>query len=328
MLTLIDLIIIVFAIGSKLPSLLQISTPSTTTISHTHINAESPPQPFDFNLLLSFDYLFNLIFRQNLLLSSLMFLLLIRVLYRVFIARVPAERLTVIRGVGIQLSKQTLFGGWGAAELVDVATITSFVVHEAYLRHRVVYFLAASCQDRPTLVLPFANTLPRLSVLRVILRGASGILYVKYQQQQQSKTKDEDDSNNTNNKNTSTTAAGGATGGKLSKKDSGDSGNIILENNNNNSKNENGSGKNNSILNEKSEMNSKNNTMGDINNNNKNEEEEDEENNNNNSHNNTYRNRRAHVGRRGATLAEIEIAERNAALVKKKMTINNSVDSK
>lgn len=184
--SLVDLIIIVFAVGSKLPSLLQTehhsqqqlplhSPPPLPPVDVTAPNS-SPLVPFFNTILTAHEQLVSLI-RGNVLLTSLLLLLLVRILYRVVVARVPAERLTVIRGVGIQLGAQNLFGQWTTAELVDAATITSFVIHEAYLRHRVVFFLAVACQDRPNLVLPFANTLPQLAVLRVVLNGARGVLY-------------------------------------------------------------------------------------------------------------------------------------------------------
>lgn len=156
---LVDLIVIVFALGSQLPSLLQNNNPlaknstSTTTTS---------PYVLSTPIILCIAFL------------------IARILYHVFVARVPAERLTVIRGVGCQLNRQSsssLFGTWGSTELIDVATITSCVIHEGYLRHRVVYFLAIACQDRPSLILPFSSTLPQLAVLRVILRGVRAVLY-------------------------------------------------------------------------------------------------------------------------------------------------------
>ena len=70
-----------------------------------------------------------------------------------------------------------MFGRWGATELVDVATITSLVINESFFRHRVVFYLAIACQDKKSLILPFANTLPQLCVLRTILRGTRAVLY-------------------------------------------------------------------------------------------------------------------------------------------------------
>lgn len=212
MLGLIDMIVIVFAIGSKLPiaSLLNVSssaaassmpttksalnadtvlvnsssltstTPSSsgatsTIIDSSHLDVVSFIN-FMFASMLAFLAATVTAAKENPTFTILIIFLIVRSVYRI-VTRVPAERLTAIRGVGLQLNKQNMFGTWSATELVDVATITSLVVNETFFRHRVIYCMAVACQDKKQLVLPFANTLPQLCVLRTILRGTRAVLY-------------------------------------------------------------------------------------------------------------------------------------------------------
>ena len=198
--SLIDLIVVVFAIGSKLPiasllndnfSTMMKNNNTDTIITSTSNNNNENKIPSsdqhhhnDFSAIISsftqsitsFLIATVTLAKENPFFTVLLLFLILRSLYRIC-TRVPAERLTVIQGVGLQLNKQNIFGKWSSTELVDVATITSLVINEAFFRHRVVFYLAIACQDRRQLVLPFANTLPQLCVLRTVLRGTRAVLY-------------------------------------------------------------------------------------------------------------------------------------------------------
>lgn len=181
-----DLLVIVFALGSQLPSLLQ-QQQSATTVAAVETTVRTPPLP----ILIGIGFLAA------------------RFLYHLLFARVPAERLTVIRGVGCQLNRKQpgIFSSWSSTELIDVATMTNLVIHEGFLRHRVVYFMAIACQDRPSLILPFNNTLPQLAVLRVILRGVRAVLYgeteegLSLAEMEQAATNSNNNNNNTSMRN-------------------------------------------------------------------------------------------------------------------------------
>jgi hypothetical protein len=162
--TLADTLILVFALAPFLQLLLAPSSAdsggSSSLLSAILFLAPAPPD----------------MRAQVLLLRALLVVFVARVAWRIA-TRVPAERLTVVRNVGVQLHRHGLLGGWRAVELIDVGTITSLVIHEGFQRHRCVFFLAIVCQDRPRTVLPFHNTMPRLPVLRAVLRGARAVLY-------------------------------------------------------------------------------------------------------------------------------------------------------
>lgn len=161
-LTLVDLLIAVFALA---PYLQQLLTPvqsreETLTGAESASSSSSSLSPF---------------FTSSLL-RVLLLVFVARVVWR-FATRVPAERLTVVRNVGVQLHRQSIFGTWQPVELIDVGAITSLFIHEGFLHHRCVFFLAIACQDRPRLALPFHNTMPRLPVLQAVLRGTRAVLY-------------------------------------------------------------------------------------------------------------------------------------------------------
>jgi len=109
---------------------------------------------------------------------------------RAWAGTVPIESVTAIRGVGLQISTRP-GRQWGASSprstsgigagtvrrVIDVNSIDALVIHESYYRHRCVYFLAVVVRDEPKSVVLFADTLPRLEALRVVLRGLRHVLY-------------------------------------------------------------------------------------------------------------------------------------------------------
>jgi hypothetical protein len=111
--------------------------------------------------------------------SPIAFVLVAVVVLRVLWASfnsVPVESVTAIRGIGLQVSKRTSRGD-AIERVIDVNSIDCLVIHEGYFRHQTVYFLAVVVRDSPQSVVLFADTLPRLTMLRVVLRGLRHVLY-------------------------------------------------------------------------------------------------------------------------------------------------------
>ena len=114
-----------------------------------------------------------------------------RVVRRYVLWTVEAEMVTAIQGVGLQFSQrwvrptglfrmlqnhplehQEVF-----TRFIDVGAVHAMVIHEGYFRHRVAHFLGVVVSDAPTVAVVFDDTLPKLAVLRPVLRGLRAVLY-------------------------------------------------------------------------------------------------------------------------------------------------------
>jgi hypothetical protein len=134
-------------------------------------------------------------------LALILVLLVAARVVRAWAASAPVESVTAIRGVGLQIATRpsrtlrSLFGGASPSaaavasgggggigsgtvrRVLDLNTIDAIVIHEGYFRHRCVYFLAVVVRDEPRSVVLFADTLPRLEALRIVLRGLRHVLH-------------------------------------------------------------------------------------------------------------------------------------------------------
>lgn len=170
---LLDTLLVAFAFVFQLPRLSRFIQKPEGEQTQTISAAVGLPQYLEtlFESVLTLDTQFT---KKISLLLTCGFLLLVvlRLLHRRFTS-VDDETVTAIKGVGIQISK----GGKKEQELIDVGTITTLFIHEAFFRHRVVYYLGIVRQDKPQVTVLFEKTLPKLEVLIVVLRGLRRVLY-------------------------------------------------------------------------------------------------------------------------------------------------------
>lgn len=115
-------------------------------------------------------------FKVRLSLSVLCFLLVaIRFLFA--LQRVYIEEVIAIRGVGIQLTDYGVFNQIRRRQLIDMKLIRSLVIHDAFFRYQPIFFLSSSVENQSKRIVFFAETLPRLAALQMVLRGLRHILY-------------------------------------------------------------------------------------------------------------------------------------------------------
>ncbi|KAH9584257.1 GPI-GlcNAc transferase complex [Trypanosoma melophagium] len=100
-------------------------------------------------------------------------------LYRLFtgLRWAHVEEVTAIRGLGMQLTIYNIFGRIVSQRFVELKLIRALIIHDAYFRCQVIFFLSAIVENDGSLLVLFEETLPRLAVLRPLLRGLRHILY-------------------------------------------------------------------------------------------------------------------------------------------------------
>ncbi|ORC86421.1 phosphatidylinositol glycan, class H [Trypanosoma theileri] len=100
-------------------------------------------------------------------------------LYRLItgLRRAHTEEVTVIRGLGIQLTVYNIFGRIISQRFVEHKLIRALIIHDAYFRCQAIFFLSAIVENEGDLLVLFEETLPRLAVLQPLLRGLRHILY-------------------------------------------------------------------------------------------------------------------------------------------------------
>jgi hypothetical protein len=87
------------------------------------------------------------------------------------------QRVVVVSGVGMQLTTFNYLGRVVQQRFLDVNRIHSVVIHEAFLRQRVVYYLAVLLDNEADVTVLFEEMVPRLALLRPLLCGIRSVLY-------------------------------------------------------------------------------------------------------------------------------------------------------
>lgn len=100
---------------------------------------------------------------------------LMRLSYRA--RHVYMQRVVVVSGVGMQLTTFNYLGRVVQQKFLDVNRIHSVVIHEAFLRQRVVFYLAAIVDNESDVTVLFEEMVPRLSLLRPLLCGIRSVLF-------------------------------------------------------------------------------------------------------------------------------------------------------
>lgn len=91
--------------------------------------------------------------------------------------RIYIEEVVVVGGVGLQLLSYGIFNTVKSSTFVDASMVRSLVIHDAFFRFQPIFFLSASVENLPQRLVFFSNTLPRLEVLLIVLRGLRAVLY-------------------------------------------------------------------------------------------------------------------------------------------------------
>ncbi|KAG8346138.1 putative GPI GlcNAc transferase complex PIG H component [Trypanosoma vivax] len=102
-------------------------------------------------------------------------LLLGRLVYAA--SRVHVEEITVIRGLGLQVSTYGLLGAEKSRRFIDNKLLRDLIIHDAFFRTQVIFFLSATIENEAQRLVLFEETLPRLAVLRPVLCGLRHILF-------------------------------------------------------------------------------------------------------------------------------------------------------
>ncbi|CUG00426.1 membrane-associated protein, putative [Bodo saltans] len=87
------------------------------------------------------------------------------------------QRVVVVSGVGMQLTTYNYLGRVVQQRFLDVNRIHSVVIHEAFLRQRVVFYLAVLLDNEAEVTVLFDEMVPRLALLRPLLCGIRSVLY-------------------------------------------------------------------------------------------------------------------------------------------------------
>ncbi|RNF08848.1 phosphatidylinositol glycan, class H [Trypanosoma rangeli] len=91
--------------------------------------------------------------------------------------RAHTEEVMAIRGLGMQLTSYNVFGWILSQRFVELKLIRSLIIHDAFFRCQVIFFLSATVENEAARLVLFEDTLPRLAVLRLVLCGLRHILY-------------------------------------------------------------------------------------------------------------------------------------------------------
>lgn len=93
-----------------------------------------------------------------------------------FLRGTVEESVLAVRGIGLQLTRRNALGQT-VSRFIDQGAVTSLFVHEGYFRHQCVFFMGAVVEEQDRTVVFFDETLPRVAVLRTVLRGLREVLY-------------------------------------------------------------------------------------------------------------------------------------------------------
>lgn len=87
------------------------------------------------------------------------------------------QRVVVVSGVGMQLTTFNYMGSVVQQRFLDVNRIHSVVIHEAFLRQRIVFYLAVIVDNEADVTVLFEEMVPRLTLLRPLLCGIRSVLF-------------------------------------------------------------------------------------------------------------------------------------------------------
>lgn len=178
-----DMILLAMAVSFFLSCLVSLDR-STTTISdppaakvqrHRWFNAVTSPTNHEVARIraqLEESFFFKVRLVVFVLCTLLAVLRFVFALRKVFV-----EEVIAIRGVGLQLTDYDVFGRIKRRTFIDAKLIRSLVIHDAFFRYQPIFFLSSSIENQSQRVVFFAETLPRLAVLQVVLRGLRHVLY-------------------------------------------------------------------------------------------------------------------------------------------------------
>lgn len=100
---------------------------------------------------------------------------LFRIALRLFQSK--EESVCAINGVGLQFHRKNVLGRMVATRFVDHSSIRALVIHEGYYRHQAIFYLAIVVEGEEDVLVVFEETLPRVNVLKKVLRGLRCVLY-------------------------------------------------------------------------------------------------------------------------------------------------------
>ncbi|AAZ11479.1 hypothetical protein, conserved [Trypanosoma brucei brucei TREU927] len=104
-----------------------------------------------------------------------LFLLILQFVRNLFFVHV--DEVTAIRGLGLQLNSYNALGRLCFQRFVDIRLIRSLVIHDAFFRTQVLFFLSATVENEASRLVLFEETLPRLDVLQPVLCGLRHVLF-------------------------------------------------------------------------------------------------------------------------------------------------------